>query len=457
MRFVLRMAVRETRSSWRRLLFFFVCIAIGVAAIVALRSVIQNVRGVFGREAKSLIAADVLISTTREWTPAARGAIDRRLAEAGTTARTETVETPTMVRAADPGKTATRMVERKSIQSEFPLYGELELDGGSIYAHALLEHHGVLARPELLTALGVKVGDAIVIGRATFTIRGVVKKEPGRRVGDFSLGPRILMDYADLAETGLLAFGSRARRVMLVRVAEREIAPLVRGLRDDFKDEFVTARSYRSSDDAIGRDFYPAENYLSLVGIVIVILRGIAVSSVTRVFVLQKMKSIAVLKCVGARSAQIIAVYILQVMALGLAGSLLGVAMARGVIAAIPLALGSSSSPLAQARYGVSWSAAAQGVGIGGLVSLLFSIVPLLQVRFIKPSLLLRDESVRRRRDWLSIGATIAVLGALVALTAWQAASLRVGLVVCAGFAGLAIVLHFAGRALVVLIAPLAR
>ena len=70
--FVLRMAARETRASWRRLLFFFVCIAVGVAAIVALRSVIQSVRGVFGREAKSLIAADVLISTNRDWT--ARGA-----------------------------------------------------------------------------------------------------------------------------------------------------------------------------------------------------------------------------------------------------------------------------------------------------------------------------------------------------------------------------------------------
>ena len=86
----------------------------------------------------------------------------------------------------------------------------------------------------------------------------------------------------------------------------------------------------------MGRDFDRAENYLSLVGLVIVILGGIAVSSVTRVFVLQKMRSIAVLKCLGARSAQIIAVYMLQVMTLGLAGSLLGVVLARLAVAAIP-------------------------------------------------------------------------------------------------------------------------
>src|SRR5437773_4467131 len=104
MMFVLRMAVRETRSSWRRLLFFFICIAIGVAAIVALRSVIQSVRGVFGTEAKSLLAADVLIATSRDWPVEAREIIDRRLAEAEITARTETVETPTMVRPADRSK-----------------------------------------------------------------------------------------------------------------------------------------------------------------------------------------------------------------------------------------------------------------------------------------------------------------------------------------------------------------
>ena len=111
MKFVLRMAVRETRASWRRLLFFFVCIAVGVAAIVALRSVIQNVRGVFGKEARTLIAADVLISTNRDWTPEARQTIDRRLKEAGAIEQTETIETPTMVRPADAGRVVARMVE----------------------------------------------------------------------------------------------------------------------------------------------------------------------------------------------------------------------------------------------------------------------------------------------------------------------------------------------------------
>jgi putative ABC transport system permease protein len=450
------MAARETRASWRRLLFFFVCIAVGVAAIVALRSVIQSVREVFGAEAKALIAADVLVGTNREWTPAARQTIERRLAEAGATATTETIETPTMVRPADAAKSVAKMVELRAVQPSFPLYGAVTLEGGQTYSHALVAHHGVLVRPELLTTLDVKVGDQITIGQTAFTIRGLLVREPGR-MGGFSLGPRVLIDYDDLPSTGLLSFGSRAGRQLLVKVPEDRIAPLVRDLRRDVREEFVNVRSYRSTEDQIGRDFDRAENYLSLVGLIIVILGGIAVSSVTRVFILQKIRSIAVLKCVGASSRQVMGVYVLQVMALGLAGSLLGVAIARGAIAAIPIALGSSSSLLAQARYGVSWSAAAQGVAIGVLVSLLFSVVPLLQIRLIKPSLLLRDETRRRSRDWTTIVAFVLVSLGLVAVTAWQAASLRVGVIVCVGFAGLALVLQLAGRGLVALVTPLAN
>ena len=246
--------------------------------------------------------------------------------------------------------------------------------------------------------------------------------------------------------------------MLAARVPDAQIPALVKTLNDDFSDNFINTRSYLSTDDAIGRDFDRAENYLSLVGLVIVILGGIAVSSVTRVFVLQKIRSIAVLKCLGATSVQIIAVYLLQVTSLGLAGSLLGVAIAQGAVSAIPLAIGSSAtSLLAGVHYTVTWGVALQGVTIGVLISLLFAIVPLLEVRLVRPSLLLRDEARPPSRDGVRVAATIFVSAALVAVAAWQAASLRVGLSVCLGFAALAVVLVLAGRLLVALLAPLAN
>src|SRR5262249_14819052 len=157
MKFVLQMAIRETRASWKRLLFFFLCIAVGVAAIVTLRSVIQSVRGVFGREAKSLIAADVLISTNADWPAEARQTIERRLKEFGAEEWTESVETPTMSRPGD-GRPIARMVELRAVERAFPLYGTVGLQNGQMYSYSLLQRHGTLVRPELLTALGMKIG-----------------------------------------------------------------------------------------------------------------------------------------------------------------------------------------------------------------------------------------------------------------------------------------------------------
>ena len=467
MTFVLRMTVRELRASWRRLLFFFVCVAIGVGAIVALRSVIQNVRAGMVREARAMMAADIRVGTNRRWTPELRNTIDRRLGTAPVLERTESVETATMVRAARGGDVA-RMVELRAVQPGFPLYGTLELAGGVRYSHDLLRGFGAIARPELLAQLGISQGDTIVIGGQPFTIRGVLVKEPGRRAGAFTLGSRVFIDYADLEKIGLLGFGSRASYQIMLRVDDAAIDTLTKQLRDDVRDKFAGAWSYRQAEDDISEDMQRAENYLSLVGFVIVVLGGIGVWSVTRVFVKQKIRSVAILKCVGATTRQVLGTYVLQVMLLGAVGSLLGVALAASALRAIP----QSMIAALDVRPGLTLSAVFQGTAVGLLVSLLFSLVPLLEVRRVRPLLLLRGGDAAmlsgrmsrrpftvwlRSIDRVQVAAGIAVSLALLAVAAWQAASLQVGLIVCGGFAALALLLHGAGVALVRTVRPLAR
>lgn len=467
MTFVLRMTLRELRASWRRLLFFFVCVAIGVGAIVALRSVIQNVRRSMVAEARAMMAADIRINTNRPWTPELLAIIDRELAEAPVLERTEAVETATMVRAASGGAVA-RMVELRAVQPAFPLYGTLELEGGAAYSHDLLRGQGVIVRPELLAQLGVAQGDQILIGGLPFTIRGVVLKEPGRRAGAFTLGSRVFIDLDDLRKTGLLAFGSRASYQIMLRVEDAAIDGLTTDLRAQVRDRFAGAWSYRQAEDDISDDMQDAENYLSLVGFVIVVLGGIGVWSVTRVFVKQKIRSVAILKCIGATTRQVLGTYVLQVMLLGLCGSLLGVGLAALALGAIP---DSMVAALGGAGVGLTASAVLQGTAVGLLVSLLFSLVPLLEVRRVKPLLLLRGGdgqmpaaggARRSFREWLrsidrvQAGVGLAVTLALVAVAAWQAASLQVGLIVSGGFAALALLLHGAGVGLVRLIRPLA-
>ncbi len=454
--FVLAMAARETRAAWRRLLFFFVCVAIGVASIVALRSVIQSVRAVLATEARTLLAADLLLTSNRPWSPTVFDVLRRRLGEAAVSERVDSVETTTMVRPADPARPMAKTVELRAVGPGFPIYGQVVLEGGRPYTHALVQNRGAVVRPELLTQLDLRVGDRIVIGQEEFTIRAVVTSEPGRRMGNFTLGPRVFIDYADLMRAGLLTTGSRAQYQILLGVPEENVEALRSRLRQDLAEQFVNVRSYRSTEENVGEDLVRAENYLSLVGLVIVVLGGIAVSSVTQVFVQQKVKSIAILKCLGAGSGRIVAVYLLQVMVLGLVGSVLGVGLAALAIAAIPEGLLTASTSMT-VTYRLTGPAVAQGLGIGLLVSLLFAVVPLLEIRHVKPSLLLRREViVGPRRDWLRWGVAGAVTAALVGLASWQAASLKIGLSVSVGFVGLAVLLHAAGRGLIRLMRPLA-
>ena len=459
MTFVLRMVGRELRASWRRLAFFFLCVAVGVGAIVALRSVIQSVGVAMTSETRALTAADVLIESDQAWTEEALRLIDAAVAAEPGIARTASIEMATMARPADDTKTIAKVVELRGVQAAFPFYGEFVLQDGRPYRHRLLAGGGALVRPELLAQLDLDVGDDIVIGQGTFEIRGVIVREPGGQLGAFSLGPRVLVDHDDLLATGLLDLGSRAERQLLLRVPDAGIDPLIDALREPLRDEFVSIRSYRRTEDRIAANLSRAENYLSLIGFTVVVLGGIGVWSVTRVFMQQRIRSVAILKCLGATGGQVLAIYVTQVAAMGLAGSLLGVVLAGGIMATIPPALteqAASAAGLTELSYGLTASAVSQGLGVGVLVSLLFALGPLLEMRAIKPLALLRWGLVTTpARDWVQAGVVVLLVVGLVLLASWQASSWEVGIWVCGGFATVAVLLYLAGQGLIRVIQPL--
>ncbi len=458
MGFILRMAYRELRASWRRLIFFFCCVAIGVGGIVALRSLVQNVRTALAAEARSLTAGDVYVRTDQPWSDEVRGRIEARAAEVVGAELTETVDTVTMARL--PAGPRTKVVEVRGVEPAFPFYGRFALESGAAYSPALLRDRGALVGRELLPQLGVAIGDEILIGDEAFTIRDAIVTEPGRQLGGFSLGPRVLVARAALEETGLLGFASRAKRQLLLRVPDESIEPLVRRLRDDLREAFVRIGSYRRTENRIERNFSRAENYLSLIGFVIVILGGIGVWSVTRVFVQQRLRSAAVLKCLGATAADVLAVYVVQVALLGLGGALLGIGVAWGVLAAVPDSLAAQAAATTGFQVvstDLTPSAMLQGLAVGLLVSLLFALVPLLDTRHARPLLLLRqgEAPAGPPRDPIRLAATALVGLGLVGVAAWQAASLEVGAYVAGGFVGVAGALHLLGRALVRMTRPL--
>jgi putative ABC transport system permease protein len=451
MKFIFNLARRELRASWRRLLFFFLCIGVGVGSIVALRSMIQSLNRAVAGEARALMTADVQAETTREWPADALAKIESIARPTLVEARTETIEAPTMLRPADAEREGALMVELKGVERGFPLYGDFSLEDGRAFDFALVDNGGAVVAPLLLERLGLRVGDRVKIGEREFEIRGVTKQEPGSS-GGFRLGPRVFVSRADLESAGLTGFGSRARRKILFKAREGRMEELVRSLRAELGNNVVNVRSYRDSEENLGEQFSRAENYLSLTGLVILVLGGIGVSSVTRVFVEQKRKTIAVLKCVGATGRRLTAAYLAQVVALGAAGSLLGILLAKAALLLVRARFSESLPP--NLSYELQTGAAAQGLGLGLLISVLFSALPLLRIRRIRPNMLLREVSEDAPRRWLDIWRAVVACGVvagLVFLASWQAGSLLVGVIFLGGLGATALVLYLAAWLLIFL------
>jgi putative ABC transport system permease protein len=447
MMFIFNLTRREIRSSWRRLLFFFLCIALGVGSVVALRSLIQNITKVVGVDARALMTADVEVSSTNDFTPADIAKIEDVVKRSGIVeARNEAITTALMARPVDASNESIEFVELKGIEPPFPLVGTFELADGKPFDFALLQNNGAVVARVLLEQLNVKIGDKIKIGEGEFQIRAIFDEEPGGSSG-FRLGPRVFIEKKAFDDAGITRNSSRVRRRILFRTSDNP-TELVKQLREALKGTTITVASYREQQENLSEQFVRMENYLALTGLLILVLGGVGVWNVARAFIEQKRKTVAVLKCLGAGGGKIITVYLLQILTLGLVGSLFGVVLAQSALWFAKWRFGDDLP--AKMTYGVSLSTVGQGVILGVMISLLFSALPLLQIRQIKPRLLLRDEnnaSLDRldRSKWL-VGAL--TLAALLALAVWQAGSLKVGAFFLGGLFVTSAVLYLAAALL---------
>ncbi|NNE99424.1 MAG: FtsX-like permease family protein [Pyrinomonadaceae bacterium] len=441
MKFIFNLTIREIRSSWKRLLFFFLCVAIGVGSVVALRSLIQNLSQVVGNDARALLTADLRITSTNDFSPTDISKIEEVIGGSGIVeARNETIRTSAMARPADPLNKTLQFVSLKGIEPPFPLVGGFVLQDGKEFDFKLLENRGAIVAPILLEELDIKIGDKILVGESEFTVNAAFEEEPGG-TGGFRLGARVYVQKKAFDEAEITQNRSRITRRILYRTSDNPTA-LVNELREKLKGTSLRVQSYRETQDRISEQFDRTENYLSLTGLLILVLGGIGVWNVARVFVEQKRKSVAVLKCLGAKGTRIITVYILQILFLGLIGSLFGVLLAQ--IGLLFAKWNFNDALPAAMSYSVQLSTALQGVLLGILISLLFSVLPLLQVRTIKPNLLLRDENNQnlRKLDWIKwIFGLICLIG-LLGLAAWQAGSFTVGIFFLVSLAVTSLVLY---------------
>jgi putative ABC transport system permease protein len=445
-RLVLALAWRETRGAWRHFAGFLACIALGVAALVAVLSVAAGLHRSLGREARALLGGDVELRSARPLDAAAEVPVRDLVRRGAQVARVREL----VAMARGPARGGTLLVELKAVDPGYPLYGRIETaPGGSL--DELLASGGAVVEASVLTRLGLALGDALVIGDGTFTVTGVVQKEPDRAASLFTLGPRVLLNNASLDATGLVRLGSRVRHRTLLRLpAEIEPRTTRATLLGTMADPAVRVATFDEAQPGLRRFFDQLTAYLRLVGVTSLLVGGIGVAAAVRAFLARKVGTIAILRCLGASARTVTAVYLVQALALGALGSLAGAAL--GTVA--QLALGPLLQPFVpfELEARPDPGAVAAGLLAGCLATLLFALWPLLSARAVPPAILLRHPveagSVRPRRPWAT-GAAVA--GGLAALALWQAGPLRIGgvfLGAAGGALGLLVVVAWGTRRL---------
>jgi putative ABC transport system permease protein len=435
------MAWRETRGAARHFAVLFGCVALGVAALVSVGTFGANLDRTLTREARALTGGDVELRSAQPLDPIARAAIDelRRAGAVTTTVR----EMVAMART--PGGGGSLLVELKAVERAYPLYGRVETMPPATLDTLLAdrgEAGGAVVEPALLQRLGIAPGDALEIGSARFIVTGVLVREPDRAVSLVTLGPHVLVAQRALERTGLIQFGSRVRYRTLTRLPSGMTA---RGVADELArtigDPSVRISAFDESQPGLRRFFSQLATYLGLVGLASLLVGGVGIASTVTTFLRRQIATIAILKCLGASSRVLVTTYLIQTLALAFVGSVIGAALG---VAAQPLlvrALAPFAPFVLEARWDVG--TLARGVALGMLAALLCALWPLLTVRTVPPSLILRQDvderGLRARRPWAA--ALVIVLG-LAVLAVWQAGSLRLGGIFAgAALAALAILL----------------
>ncbi len=445
----LRQAARESRGSAARLAFFVACLAVGVAAVVSVAGLSASVRSGIRAEARQLLGGDVAVEGHQPPPPE----LLRAIAAIPGARHAEMDLLVTMAAApGPPGRPGrSQIVQLKAVGEGYPFYGGLRLAPDLSLAR-LLDPGSTVVAPELLARLGLRVGDRLLVGGVPFRITGEVLSEPDRLGGGFALGPRVFVSAEGLRRTRLLTFGSRIGYRVLVRLPGNAgpadtAAAAARLKRALPQAAYYEVETYDAARPELRDSLSRGERFLGLVALLSLLVGGIGVAQTVRAWLASRIDSIAVLKCLGMRPREILALYLGQTALLGLAGSLVGALLAVGVLAVVPRLLG-GLVPLGLVHVWQPFPML-RGTALGVGVAVVFSLPPLAGLLEVPPSLVLRRDAEPLRGSRLArTAASVALLAGVWVTAVVQSGSALWGGLFTAGLAAAAGVLSLAAIAL---------
>lgn len=379
---ILKMAFRDFRKNISRLLLFVSSIVVGIAALVAISSFGENLTKDIDNQAKELLGADLVLEN--------RNPIGDQPIDSLATQTAAEVNFASMV--AFPKTGTSRLTQVRALEGAFPFYGVLEtipVDGESNFR---TEGKKALVEKTLMAQFNAQVGDQIKVGEVEFEIVGELQKVPGQTGITATVAPAVYIPMAYLEETGLVQYGSRVEYNRYFQFADgTDVEKLIEPYQEQWEIDRVDADTVEDRKRSTGRSFGNLSNFLSLVAFIALLLGCVGVASAVNVFVKEKLASVAVLRCLGVSSRDVLFIYLTEIKIMGLVGAILGAVLGTLLQFILP-AVFADFLPV-EVTFGISWMSVGFGVLTGLFVSVLFALLPLLKVRNVSPMATLRPET----------------------------------------------------------------
>ena len=382
----LRFALRDLRSGLKGFWIFLICLALGTASIAIVGSLGAAIDRGLLEQGQPLLGGDIEIALVH------RHADAREMAFM--TSKGEVSEIASLRGMAVSPDNAV-LVEIKAVDDLYPLYGTLDLEGGTALRDALADD-SVVADAVLLDRLGLKPGGMLKMGTGEFRIAGVIANEPDRLNDGLAFGPRVMMSRAALDATGLVQPGSLVTWKYRIRMAPgttlEDVREVVRQAREDYRDSGWRVRHRGSAAPGADQFVDRLSFFMTLVGLTALIIGGAGIANAASAFVSRRMDAIATLKCLGATSATVNGIYLVEMFLV----ALIAIAIGLGFGAVAPWIAHATLADIlplpvtAQVEYAPLGLAAIFGL----LITLVFTVWPLSRTRRVPASALFHHGAV---------------------------------------------------------------
>lgn len=388
-KWLFKMAWRDGKASGGRLILFMASIILGIAALVSIQSFSDNLTDNIGIQSKALMGADFIIDTKQLPNERVKEIMDSL---GGFKAK----ELNFASMASFPKNGNTKLVRIRGMEGDFPLYGTLETEPSEA-AREYLQEKGALVDATVMLQFELQVGDQIKIGDKLFPITGTLVSAPGNSAFASSVAPPVIIPYSSVEETGLIQIGSRLDYNYYFKISDTtDLDVLDKKIDPILDNEKADMDTHLSGSRRMGRSYANVGKFLNLVAFIALLLGCVGIASSIQIYIREKLKAIAVLKCLGASRKQTFSIFLIQIVGMGFLGGL------AGTLAGVLLQLSFPTLLQGFLPFEIEVSLAVQpivmGLLLGVFMSVLFALLPLLNTWYVSPLQVLRiDESKKRK------------------------------------------------------------